>query len=293
MILTALTVGGVCIATLEARAIWHYAISPPSLKDQTGPWTKVVAVSQVELTPGAIQRITRSEMLERSRFCQEPDARCANRTWTLMRAVAAGMNEVTPEIADDVLSLVVNDQLKRLQKAEWRVGGWKSVRLAGGLAVQFESGRQKWVLLEYSSYRGMDNRFVQVEALYELLSGQASLAADVYYFFDNDRLPQLWLSVLSEVNIVVLFVGASLVYATRAATGSVSRLACVAVSLLTIGVISYFSYAAIERFDAAFIRIKIAFIVGAVIGSVLPIVSLYGVFRAIGNRAASNLRARA
>jgi hypothetical protein len=273
--LVALVIVSSLVAFLEARSVWHYVLWPPSLESGTGPWSQVTAVSQIDFTGGLLQPMTKQQMTERAAMCKQAPERCGNSSWVLVRALDAGMSAMTPDIADEILKPVFNDELSRQRTAEWRSGQWTTIRPARGLAVQFQSDGNEWLLIEYSSDRGLDNRYSQIETLYRLARPRPVLISNVHYFFDGDRLPQLWVSVLCEVNLLLLLAGALLARFSRTQSDGIRLFASIPIALLIVFLASYFSYTTIARFDPAFTDIGGSFVFGAVINSVLPVVSLF------------------
>jgi hypothetical protein len=278
-VLAALVIAAGVVASLEARSVWSYVVWPPSLENERRAWTRIVAISQVNFTPGALQHMTKQEMVQRATMCEQLLSRCGQGAWVLVRALNGGLSDTTPDIAQEIWEPVLEQELKRQQSAEWRAGEWKTVTPAGGIAVQFQSSGQEWLLIEYSSYRGDDNRYAQIEALYRLGPRWAVLAADAHSFFDNERLPQLWFSALFELNSLMLLVGALLVRLARTSLSGTRRFALATAAPLLMVLANYFSYAAIARFDAAFYGIKAAFALGALTNSALPALSLFYIFR--------------
>lgn len=286
-IVVGLVIAGGVVASLEARSVWSYVVWPPSLENETSEWMRIVAISQVDLTPGALRHMTKQGMFQRATMCKQLRSHCGQSAWVLSRALNAGLSGGTRDVAQETWEPVLENELKRQLSAGWRAGKWKTVKPAGGIAVQFQSSGQEWLLIEYSSYRGDDNRYAQIEALYRLGPPRAVLAADAHLFFDNERLPQLWFSALCELNSLMLLVGALLVRLAKTSLGGTRRFALAAAALSLVCLASYFSYTAIARFDAAFHDITAAFALGAITNCALPALSLFYIFRSNARVSAS------
>jgi hypothetical protein len=281
-ILALLAIAGM-FAFVEAHAVWGYAVQLPSLRNDETPWGRVTAISQLDFTSGLLPHVTRQQMVQWALTCQQRPSVCWEPAWVLTRALEAGLSDETPEVPKEVWEPVWETELIRQRVVSWRAGEWQSVQPAGGIAVQLRwparngcylstplPGDATIVMGMWRPYTGWKNR---------LEKPNATLISEAHYFCDNDRLPQLWFSVLFELNAMALFVGIALVHVARNPQSHMHRLLVASGALLLILLVVRFTHGTLGRFDSAFHDLQLAFGVGAIADSALPALSLYYVTR--------------
>jgi hypothetical protein len=227
------------LSVIEARAVWGYALWPPSLEQNVGAIDRVLALSRVDFTGGFLQPMTNADLVQQARYCRAAGGQCWGADWILSRGLDSGLSDTSPQVPAALWRPVWDEfQQQGHGPGMWIGDRWQSMTPAAGTVVYFRARQQEWLFIGYNTSRGADERYGFAEALYSLGGPRPRLIAQTVYFYDYlDHLMGLGAIPLWIVNTILIVAGAALCRAAARARHPFSRAGVAVCALLLVAVV--------------------------------------------------------